>query len=124
MQHRGEIVEGAVRHSGYSITKLSFKLGKSRRWIYYAFENANMPIELIIEIGKIIHHDFSAEIKELKNYSTKIQDQTTNEPTKTYREQSKEIEIWKNKYLDILEKYNKLLTADSSKKKGTSKTKR
>ena len=124
MQHRGEIVENAVRQSGYSITKLATKLGKSRRWMYLLFENPNISIELILEIGQIIHHDFSSEIKALKNYSTKVQDQNTSEPTKTYREQLKEIENWKNKYMDILEKYNKLLTADSSKKKPTSKTKK
>lgn len=94
MQHRGEIVEQAVRQSGYSLTKLTHRLGKSRRWIYHAFENPILSIDVILEISKIIHHDFSDEIIELKRYNS-----LSIEPT----------DYWKNKYLDLLEKYNALL---------------
>lgn len=69
MQHRGEIVEQAVRRSGYSLTKLAARLGKSRKWLYDCFQNSNLSIEYIVAIGKIIYHDFSSEINELKNLS-------------------------------------------------------
>lgn len=62
MQHRGEIVEQAVRQSGLSLTKLAKRIGKSRKWIYDSFQNPNLSIENVIAIGKIIYHDFSLEI--------------------------------------------------------------
>jgi hypothetical protein len=105
MQHRGEIVEKAVRQSGYSLTKLTNRLGKSRRWIYHAFENPMLPIETIFEIGKIIHYDFSHELVELKKLDRKVD--SPNEKAAISEENT--AEDWKNKYLNLLEKYNHLL---------------
>lgn len=103
MQHRGEIVERAIRKSGYPISGIAKKLGKSRRWMYLMFDNSQVDLESIILIGRIIHHDFSDEIRELnaiKSYSFL-------EPESKYTEQNKD--YWKNKYLKLLESYNTLL---------------
>jgi hypothetical protein len=99
MQHKGEIVEKAVRQSGIPLTKLVARLGKSRKWIYNAFENPQLSFDVIIEIGKIIHYDFSQDFKELKN--TQISTRETLSIS--------EVEFWKNKYLLLLEDYKKLL---------------
>jgi len=109
MQHRGEIVEQAVRQSGYSLTKLTQRLGKSRRWIYHAFENPILSIDVILEIGKIIHHDFSDEIIDLKRYSAKITEPLTSLQNQSENSITSQNEYWKNKYLLLLEKYNALL---------------
>ena len=66
VQHRGEIIKNAIYQSGYSITKLAERLGKSRRWMYLLFENTNVSLDVILQIGEVIHYDFSQEIKELK----------------------------------------------------------
>jgi hypothetical protein len=106
MQHRGEIVERAVRHSGMPLTQLTKKLGKSRRWIYNAFDNPMLSIELILEIGKHIHHDFSQEIDGIQRTF-----QISSDPSVSYAKEANEqsAEFWKNKYLLLLEKYNELL---------------
>jgi len=116
MQHRGEIVEKAVRESGYSITRLASKLGKSRRWMYLAFENHNLSIDLVLQIGLIIHHDFSAEIKELAAYTHgRVLHQAVSETGKALIKPEAEAEHWKNKYLELLEKYNQLLETGKAK---------
>jgi hypothetical protein len=99
MQHKGEIVEKAVRQSGIPLTKLVARLGRSRKWIYNAFENPQLSLDVILEIGKIIHYDFSNEIKELNSNNS------VNETRPDYNE----VEFWKNKYLLLLEDYKKLL---------------
>ena len=105
MQHRGEIVELAVRQSGYSLTKLTQRLGKSRRWIYHAFDNPSLSIDIVLEIGQIIHHDFSIEISDLKRFNS-----ISHEPeVLNYALDENSAEYWKNKYLILLEKYNALL---------------
>ena len=104
MQHRGEIVELAVRQSGYSLSKLTQRLGKSRRWIYHAFENPILSIDVVFEISKIIHHDFSDEITELKRFNSVVKAQNGN----SYIE-NESVDYWKNKYLVLLEKYNAML---------------
>lgn len=110
MQHKGEIVEKAIRESGYSITRLAKKLGKSRRWVYQIFEKRNVPINYVIEIGKAINHDFTTEIKELKEYKRSVNVHTWDESEIDFFTEKDKAEYWKNKYLLLLEKYNELLT--------------
>jgi hypothetical protein len=52
----------------------------------------------VLQIGKIIHHDFSSEIKELKN-AVLLQNEES------------DVDFWKNKYLKLLEEYTDLLKA-------------
>ena len=102
MQHKGKILEKAVRQSGMPLTKLSKKMEKSRRWIYNAFENENLSIEYILEIGNIIHYDFSNDMADLKKYKEAADHFGT-------ASNSSQSDYWKNKYLNLLEKYNQLL---------------
>lgn len=104
MQHRGKIVEQAVRRSGYSLTKLTQRLGKSRRWIYHAFENPILSIDVVLEISKVIHYDFSDEIIMLKRYNSGVK-----EPISKPYIETETADFWKNKYFVLLEKYNELL---------------
>jgi hypothetical protein len=99
MEHRGEIIEQAVRNSGLAISKIAERLGKSRRWMYLMFENPNVPFETIEAIGKILHHDFSDEIKSMNS--------TVAEPPITYAKQ--DANYWREKYYTLLEEYNELL---------------
>ena len=104
MQHRGEIIKEAVYRSGYPVTELAKRLGKSRRWMYLMFENSNVPLDIVLQIGKFIHYDFSDEIKEF-NSSQKVFEKPLLDSIK----QENDAEYWKNKYLKLLEEYNDLL---------------
>lgn len=122
MIHRGEIVEEAVRKSGYSLTRLARELGKSRRWIYLVFDNPNVSIDLIIQIGKIIHHNFAHEIAEIRNlgYNSNLYEHEKNNYFSTNDINSEENFITlKNKYIQLLEEYkilsDKLIHLQSSK---------
>jgi predicted transcriptional regulator len=120
MQHKGEIVEKAIRQSGYSITKLAKKLGKSPRWMYYMFESNNVPIDYILEIGEFIHHDFSEDIKELKKYKASVKNQEVAEQLPHYKTKQEDYDHWKNKYLELLEIHNQLLLRLTKEKKNKS----
>jgi predicted transcriptional regulator len=102
MKHRGEVVEQAVRTSGIPLTELARRLKKSRRHIYNLFENPNVSLDDILQIGKIIHHDFSDDFPEI--YTSVKADSSEN-----LLFDNKSPEYWKDKYLQLLEKYNKLL---------------
>ena len=109
MIHRGEIVEQAVRKSGFPITELARRMKRSRRHIYNLFENPNVPLDTILAVGKIIHHDFSKEFKELRHYNISDPELNPQDHTGEYTVETNSIEYWKNKYLLLLEKYNELL---------------
>jgi hypothetical protein len=101
MQHRGEIIEKAVRESGFPIAELARRMKKSRRTIYNLFENPHLSIEEVLQIGKIIHHDFNSVFTEVsKNVSM------VGEPEVPYGDSAA---YWKDRYIALLEKYNALL---------------
>lgn len=52
MQHRGEIVEKAIRYSGIPITTIAKKLGKTRQWVYLMFDNPSVPLDTVIALGR------------------------------------------------------------------------
>ena len=98
MIHRGEIVEQAVRSSGHNLSSLAKRLGKSRKWLYDAFENPMLSLEYMLEIGKLIHYDFSDHIPELRRtYVSNEEPSNLNEPS------------WKDKYITLLEEHQRLL---------------
>lgn len=105
MKHKGEIVEKAVRDSGIKLTELAKKMNLSRRHLYNLFEEPDLSVEYIYKIGKIIHHDFTNEIKSYLRDSASGIIENTSDETIPYGEQT---EYWKNKYFDLLEKYNEL----------------
>jgi len=106
MQHRGEIIKEAVYKSGYPITALAKRLGKSRRWMYLMFENNNVSLDLVLQIGKINYYEFKTEIKEFSLSPTAL-----NELSTAYKNEEPSAEYWKNKYLKLLEDYSELLKA-------------
>jgi predicted transcriptional regulator len=104
MQHRGEILKEAIYKSGVPITELAKRMGKSRRWMYLMFENSNVSLDIVLQVGRLIHHDFTDEIKEINAASIVI-----NEPPTAYEKEASNADYWKDKYLKLLEEYNLLL---------------
>ncbi len=102
MEHKGEKVAKAVKESGYSKTKLAKQLGKSRQWLYDAFDNPNLSVETIVAIGKIIHYDFGYQIKATK--PAIIRDIST-----SYDSSDDEVTYWKDKYIQLMEENKRLL---------------
>jgi CRISPR/Cas system-associated exonuclease Cas4 (RecB family) len=107
MQHKGAIVEKAVRESGFPISRIAKKLGKTARWMYFLFNNPNAPLHHILAIGEVIHYDFSESINELKKFI--YQPNTSRQTEKKKNEAYVEENFWKDKYLDLLEQYTQLL---------------
>lgn len=107
MTHRGEVLERAARESGMPMTVLAKRLGKSRRHIYDLFQQAQVPVDTLVEIGKLIHHDFSEELPRLLVPPSEGPKAIASQPTSSY--EVEEAQFWKNKYLVLLEKYNALL---------------
>lgn len=110
MQHRGEIIRKAVYDSGYTITDIAKSIGKSRKWMYLMFENSNVSLDIVLKIGKIIHYDFSEDIKEFSGFL-----RTSTLPKTLYSKEETSVDYWKDKYLQLLEEYNALLKKQDAK---------
>jgi hypothetical protein len=104
--HRGEIVEKAVRESGFSIVQLAKRMHKSRKWVYNSFENSQLPLDYVLQIGKIIHYDFSLEITEIQRPGRGLL--LVGVPEVGHVSPEETLEYWKSKYYNLLEEYTVL----------------
>ncbi len=109
MQDRGEIIKQVVYNSGMTISELAKRMGKSRKWVYNQFENKSVSLDLILQIGEIIHHNFVNEIDDL--YALK---KGINSTSSDNQQNNKSNDYWKNKYLSLLEEYNIFLKENST----------
>jgi predicted DNA-binding protein YlxM (UPF0122 family) len=105
MKHKGQIVEKAVRKSGYSLTKLAKGLGISRNTLYNRFDNPNLGYRFIIDVGNIIHYDFTLDFPEIRN---EVEVAEENSMRSIDRGTAELLRI-EGKYIRLLEKYTKLL---------------
>ena len=106
-KHYGQIVELVIRKKGFSISELARLTHMNRRSVYNWFNQKYLKQEIIYQIGIILSHDFSVEFPELftkEDFSQNLQGlnnlsiwDSPNPPA------------WKDKYIELLEKYNNLL---------------
>ncbi|MFA6086790.1 helix-turn-helix domain-containing protein [Mucilaginibacter sp.] len=100
-----------MRKDGYSLSDLAKELNINRRTIYNWFQTSNLRSDVIYRIGYVIRHDFSKEFPELFTkedfkglYTAKI---SSKFPSAV---DSDEVNRqWMEKYVSLLEKYNKAL---------------
>src|SRR5690606_26285933 len=86
MVHRGEILRNAVEESGVPITRIARSVNKSRRWLYNQFDKPDVGLDTLIAIGRIIHHDFSSTLPELRK-TRPAEEEFTNDPQSEYNEE-------------------------------------
>lgn len=110
-KHYGHIIERIIRRNGYSISELARLTNVNRRSIYNWFNQKSLKPEIIFRIGCALKHDFSEEFPEL---FTEDEFQKVITPSKSSTDAEGETpegssSFWKDKYIKILEEYNRLL---------------
>jgi plasmid maintenance system antidote protein VapI len=106
-KHHGRIIEQTVRSNNISITGLARQLNVNRSKVYEWFEKKELAADLIYKIGTAINHDFTKEFPELfpKNTNVAVKSYQYNSYNSSTR-----VEVWKDKYIGLLEKYMDLLS--------------
>lgn len=108
--HYGAIVEMAVRRKSVNISEISRRMHVNRRSIYNWFQRDFLSIEIICEIGYIIDYDFSKDFPdEFAPDGLVKPNQPMDYKSRRNVEQAYSVHFWMNKYIALLEKYNKLL---------------
>ena len=104
-KHRGEVVEEAVRKSGFSIKKLAERLKISRNTLYNRFKEPELSYEFVAAVGNIIHYNFAIDLPEIESEINKAGE---NPITYVERDTVALLKLEK-KYTGLLERYNELL---------------
>ena len=109
--HHGQIVERIIRRNGYSISELARLTNVNRRSVYNWFNQKYLKAEIIYRIGSVLNYDFSDEFPDLfpKDKLVNLipeQEYADNSPKPCTKSDQC---YWKDKYIDLLERYNDLL---------------
>lgn len=118
--HLGSILEQVIRMERIGISELSRKLRVSRRTIYNWFEQENLNIQIILEVGNLIGYDFTNDLPEsiLSNHRHFLKEEE--KPLKPDEDvDTNSVYFWMNKYVTLLEKYNELLNRTSNSHSST-----
>lgn len=111
-KHYGEIIERTIRRNGYSISELARLMKVNRRSIYNWFNQPKFKPDIIFKIGCALKHDFSNEFPELFSSEefTKAFNNSKLLNTDFFTEEREKINYWKDKYINLLEDYNQILS--------------
>ena len=109
--HHGQIVERIIRRNGHSISELARLAKVNRRSVYNWFNQRNLKPEIIFRIGCVLNYDFSSEFPNLFSKEEFVRKNTPfiNELSPKIAPEKGEVNFWKDKYIDLLERYNQLL---------------
>jgi lambda repressor-like predicted transcriptional regulator len=110
-KHYGQIVELVIRKNGYSISELARMTHVNRRSVYNWFNQKYLKTEIIYRIGCILKHDFSVEFPDLftkEDFKAIYAPKTVDSQDAIFWELP-DHHIWKDKYISLLEQYNKML---------------
>jgi len=99
-KHIGKQLENAVRASEWSITALAQKLNLSRKTIYNYFENPDLENYIVKRFEHVLHVYITNDNHE---------NGTVGESNYSHYSTEGSAQYWKDKYLDLLEKYSALL---------------
>lgn len=112
IEHHGQYIEKIIRRNGYSITDIARLARVNRRSVYNWFNLPRLRPNTIKIIGEAMQCDLSDAFPEIAEYSDNNRDSAD---TMNCVEQKsyQQIDYWKNKYIELLEKYTELLTLKS-----------
>lgn len=107
-KHRGQALAAAVTTSGMNVEDVADKAGYTRSAYYKHVKKADLDFHILIEYGKALRFDFSDEFPEMPKYLLQEPDEIYGVP-ETLDQAKTMLAQLKNKYTDLLEKYNLLM---------------
>jgi len=109
---KGLLLKEIVKESGIPIVKLVKKLGYKDRASYYAHtKQPDLPLDTLLAYAKVLNYDLRNKLPEAALFIQEP-DAEYNAKPKTLPEAIELLNKWKEKYLVLLEKYNKLMEKD------------
>ena len=110
MEHVGQIVERVVRRSGISVTELALRMHVNRKSIYNWFAQRYLSFDIVYQIGCVMGHDFLTEFPDNR------EDLCFHSEHTVVNEVIEDADYWKDKYIELLEKYNNQLESEQNMK--------
>jgi lambda repressor-like predicted transcriptional regulator len=114
-KHYGQIIELTIRKKGFSISELARLANINRKCVYNWFNQKYLKPEIIHRVGRFINHDFSVEFPELFTSDDFLPNDERGSAELHTLGSPASISVWKDRYIELLEKYNNLLVEQYEK---------
>jgi transcriptional regulator with XRE-family HTH domain len=98
--HMGQLLERAIKRKGLNISEIAVALNVSRRTLYNWFRLEVIDKSIMERISSATRHDFSSGQSQASIISPETDGSLT----------IKDEVYWKNKYIDLLERYSDLIS--------------
>jgi hypothetical protein len=105
---RGRILAIAVEGTGLNKEEVAAKAGYSRSAYYKHIENPDLEYHILTAYGKAMKFDFTEQLPEMPKYVLSDPEETYGKPV-SVEEALRQRDYWKDKYIELLEKYNRLI---------------
>lgn len=112
IKHRGQFVREKARELRVTMPVLSKRMSRSLGALYRDFNDPRLSFDRIYAFGKALRFDFSEDFPELKNYKPVQEDQESIavlSEVSRWKDEAyfnlKKAEEWKDKYIELLEKW-------------------
>lgn len=106
--HRGQVLQAAVDATRLNKKDVAEKAGYSRASYYKHIQEPELDFHILAAYGKAIKYDFSEELHDMPKYALSEPDIPYGKVL-TAEEAIHQRDYWKDKYLELLEKYNRLI---------------
>ena len=110
--NRGQVLKAAVKSSHFKIKDVAKRAGYSRAAYYTHIEDPDLDYHILMAYGKAIMHDFTEEFPDMPKYfniaSDPLEHYNNNKP-QTLEEALMELEFLREKYMELLEKFNQMI---------------
>ena len=103
-----------VEATGLNKEEVAVKAGYSRSSYYKHIDNPDLDFHILIAYGRAMKHDFTDEFPEMPRYLLQDPEEPYPQPL-TLDEAIRQRDYWKDKYIEMLEKYNRLMEENRGK---------
>ena len=107
--HRGEALAKAIQQSELSKTVIAKKAGYNRTSLYNHIRTPDLSFDIIEKYGKALSFDFTKIFPEMIRYIAFEEPKAEYREAMTFDSVIKQRDQWRDKYYDLLEKYNRLI---------------
>ena len=85
------------------------KANYSRSAYYKHIKNPGLDYHILIDYGKAIKHDFTEDFPDMPKYLLEDPEEEIHNTPKTFEEAVKLMEMWKRKYVELIDRHTRLL---------------
>lgn len=115
IKNYGALLERSVRRSGFGISELARRLKVSRPTVYHWFREENLDTLTIVKIEKTIGVNSAMALEEIYGFSVQSLEAELKISPSPIAEDA-EVGYWVERYIGLLEKYNRMLMDKKIKK--------